>query len=355
MHRQRVAFVLDPGTGRSPGGGEHGGSWSRAIARPGGGGGLVSSPPCQRWRPYWPSTMMPGIWSNPPYSTAAAAGRPVMIAIVPVSGASARGLRWPAAAAWTGSGPRRSAQACRRSPARSAPGRVGEQRGQPDAAGLGNRPEPGQRVRSQRRTPVRLSCCVGKAAGSDGAGSYSVARNWPRAARRRRSLATSTGSNWAAVRGVDQFVEQLVVPGRRQVEYFEDLAFFGAVRSPQAPFKCQDAHFEIGQRGHCDFGLSPPASPPAEHGMPRGHLDHKRGEHVRSRVVTKPNCLTFLTDFGLEDGFVAACHGVAARIAPGVRVIDVTHLVPPGDVRRGAAVLAQVVPSMPPGRARSGR
>jgi hypothetical protein len=64
--------------------------------------------------------------------------------------------------------------------------------------------------------------------------------------------------------------------------------------------------------------------------------------------VTKPNCLTFLTDFGLEDGFVAACHGVAARIAPGVRVIDVTHLVPPGDVRRGAAVLAQVVPSMPP-------
>lgn len=82
--------------------------------------------------------------------------------------------------------------------------------------------------------------------------------------------------------------------------------------------------------------------------MPRGHLDHKRGEHVRSRVVTKPSCLTFLTDFGLEDGFVAACHGVAARIAPGLRVIDVTHLVPPGDVRRGAAVLAQVVLSMPP-------
>jgi hypothetical protein len=59
-------------------------------------------------------------------------------------------------------------------------------------------------------------------------------------------------------RGVDQFVEQLVVPGRRQLEYLEDLAFFGAVRSPQAPFKCEDAHFEIGQRGHRDFGLSPP-------------------------------------------------------------------------------------------------
>jgi S-adenosyl-L-methionine hydrolase (adenosine-forming) len=64
--------------------------------------------------------------------------------------------------------------------------------------------------------------------------------------------------------------------------------------------------------------------------------------------VTSLTCLTFLTDFGLEDGFVAACHGVAARIAPATRVIDITHLVPPGDIRRGAAVLAQTVPAMPP-------
>jgi S-adenosyl-L-methionine hydrolase (adenosine-forming) len=49
--------------------------------------------------------------------------------------------------------------------------------------------------------------------------------------------------------------------------------------------------------------------------------------------------VALLTDFGLTDGFVAACHGVIARIAPGVRVLDVTHLVPPGDIRRGAAVL----------------
>jgi len=64
--------------------------------------------------------------------------------------------------------------------------------------------------------------------------------------------------------------------------------------------------------------------------------------------VAPYKCLTFLTDYGLEDGFVAACHGVAARIAPEARIIDVTHLVPPGDVRRGAAVLAQTVPYMPP-------
>jgi S-adenosyl-L-methionine hydrolase (adenosine-forming) len=65
-------------------------------------------------------------------------------------------------------------------------------------------------------------------------------------------------------------------------------------------------------------------------------------------VTARTSCLTFLSDFGLDDGFVAACHGVAARIAPDTRIIDITHLVPPGDIRRGAAVLAQTVPAMPP-------
>ncbi|ABP53872.1 S-adenosyl-L-methionine hydrolase [Salinispora tropica] len=57
--------------------------------------------------------------------------------------------------------------------------------------------------------------------------------------------------------------------------------------------------------------------------------------------------ISFTTDYGLADGFVAACHGVLARLTPTTRVIDVTHLVPPGDVRRGAAVLAQAVPYLP--------
>jgi S-adenosyl-L-methionine hydrolase (adenosine-forming) len=70
--------------------------------------------------------------------------------------------------------------------------------------------------------------------------------------------------------------------------------------------------------------------------------------NVRWQVVTVYSYLSFLTDYGLEDGFVAACHGVAARIAPAVRIIDITHLVQPGDVRRGAAVLAQTVAYLPP-------
>lgn len=65
--------------------------------------------------------------------------------------------------------------------------------------------------------------------------------------------------------------------------------------------------------------------------------------------MTAYRWISLTTDYGLSDGFVAACHGVIARLAPQVRVIDVTHLVPPTDVRHGAAVLAQTVPYLPPG------
>lgn len=56
---------------------------------------------------------------------------------------------------------------------------------------------------------------------------------------------------------------------------------------------------------------------------------------------------SFTTDYGLADGFVAACHGVIGRTAHHVRIIDITHQVPPQDVRRGSVVLAQTVPFLP--------
>jgi S-adenosyl-L-methionine hydrolase (adenosine-forming) len=57
--------------------------------------------------------------------------------------------------------------------------------------------------------------------------------------------------------------------------------------------------------------------------------------------------ISLTTDYGTFDGFAAACHGSIARIAPAVRVIDITHHVPPADVTRGAAVLAQTAPHLP--------
>jgi S-adenosyl-L-methionine hydrolase (adenosine-forming) len=57
--------------------------------------------------------------------------------------------------------------------------------------------------------------------------------------------------------------------------------------------------------------------------------------------------ITFTSDYGLEDHFVGVCHGVMARVAPGARVLDVSHAVAAQDVRQGAVVLAQAVPYLP--------
>jgi S-adenosylmethionine hydrolase len=59
--------------------------------------------------------------------------------------------------------------------------------------------------------------------------------------------------------------------------------------------------------------------------------------------------VTFLSDYGLDDDFVGVCHGVIATIAPGVRVIDITHGIARHDVRSGAIVLRRALDYMPPG------
>ncbi|HEV2773974.1 MAG TPA: SAM-dependent chlorinase/fluorinase [Solirubrobacteraceae bacterium] len=59
--------------------------------------------------------------------------------------------------------------------------------------------------------------------------------------------------------------------------------------------------------------------------------------------------MTFLSDYGLDDDFVGVCHGVIARIAPEVRVIDVTHGIARQDVRAGALVLRRALAYLPAG------
>jgi hypothetical protein len=57
--------------------------------------------------------------------------------------------------------------------------------------------------------------------------------------------------------------------------------------------------------------------------------------------------ITFLTDFGREGVFVGLCHAVMAAIAPAAPVADLTHEIPPQDVRAGAIALADCVPYVP--------
>ena len=57
--------------------------------------------------------------------------------------------------------------------------------------------------------------------------------------------------------------------------------------------------------------------------------------------------VSFLSDYGRTDTFVGVCHGIVLGRAPHVRIVDLTHDVPPHDVRVGALLLARSVPFLP--------
>ena len=59
--------------------------------------------------------------------------------------------------------------------------------------------------------------------------------------------------------------------------------------------------------------------------------------------------VSFLSDYGLTDEFVGVCKAVVLRAAPSARIIDITHGIPPFDVRAGALALARSVQYLPPG------
>ena len=59
--------------------------------------------------------------------------------------------------------------------------------------------------------------------------------------------------------------------------------------------------------------------------------------------------ISFLSDYGLRDEFVGIVKGVIADIAPHARVIDLTHEIPPFDVRAGSLALARCISYVPSG------
>lgn len=57
--------------------------------------------------------------------------------------------------------------------------------------------------------------------------------------------------------------------------------------------------------------------------------------------------ITLATDFGADSPYVASMKGVILAINPQVTIVDVTHSIPPQQVRQGAIVLAEVCPRFP--------
>src|SRR5258705_12793731 len=55
----------------------------------------------------------------------------------------------------------------------------------------------------------------------------------------------------------------------------------------------------------------------------------------------------FMTDFDVKDDAVAICKAVMDSIAPGVRILDITHAVEPYNIAQAARFLAGAAPYMP--------
>jgi len=64
---------------------------------------------------------------------------------------------------------------------------------------------------------------------------------------------------------------------------------------------------------------------------------------------SNPPVVSFLSDYGLADEFVGVCKAVVLRAAPNAQIIDVTHGIPPYDIRAGGLTLARSVQYLPPG------
>jgi S-adenosylmethionine hydrolase len=59
--------------------------------------------------------------------------------------------------------------------------------------------------------------------------------------------------------------------------------------------------------------------------------------------------IALLTDFGTRDAYVGAMKGVVLAVCPDVTLVDLTHDIPPQDVRTGARVLADCCDYYPAG------
>jgi S-adenosylmethionine hydrolase len=59
--------------------------------------------------------------------------------------------------------------------------------------------------------------------------------------------------------------------------------------------------------------------------------------------------ITLLTDFGRGDAYVASMKGVILSLNPAAMLVDLSHEVPPQDIRAGAFILAEAAAYFPPG------
>ena len=65
--------------------------------------------------------------------------------------------------------------------------------------------------------------------------------------------------------------------------------------------------------------------------------------------MKRSGIITLTTDFGETDSYVGAMKGVILSIAPGAKLVDITHNVSPGNIEEASFILKAAVPYFPPG------
>ena len=110
----------------------------------------------------------------------------------------------------------------------------------------------------------------------------------------------------------------------------------------------------------CASGSTRPAARPASRRATRWASGCRTTR--RTRVLTLKLCLatmggernamtviTLTTDFGTADGYPGVMKGVILGIAPDATLVDMSHEIPPQDIRAAAFVLKTACPYFPPG------
>lgn|SRR5215510_6969345 len=71
-------------------------------------------------------------------------------------------------------------------------------------------------------------------------------------------------------------------------------------------------------------------------------------ENRQAAIGNRQSLITLLTDFGNQDYFVGAMKGVILSINPSVRIVDITHEIPPQDIESAAFTLLACYRDFPP-------
>ncbi len=83
--------------------------------------------------------------------------------------------------------------------------------------------------------------------------------------------------------------------------------------------------------------------------IPEPNQETPQSEFYNPYVITTSGILTLTTDYGMQDGYVAAMKGVILEINSDIRIVDISHQISPQDVMEGAFILRNTASNFPEG------